>query len=203
MSLCEPWKINISDFYYLNVLRLLSLALLSGYQMDIMDIFDKDTRTGFRRAGSMQAITALIKAKQVLTEMYTTALSVAEAVRSDEAAVGSIVEFEGHFRTRNCPRDLDNFRLTGVIENDPHIYRVYKDLSGYRLVLPYDPIWLTSTTSQVMFSSGSFTCAGLCRVRGVDGAGKKLIASPYFIGVPKPNWDIAALWTHIDQSLRQ
>jgi hypothetical protein len=93
---------------------------------------------------------------------------------------GMLVSFQGLFRTKNGPsnpqdrgtRDFSNLKTA------PHIYQ---KVGSKRLVLPYDPKFMTTSTACVEFNAGQVRVGGFAQVKVVDG--HDFIASPLFIGL--------------------
>lgn len=102
--------------------------------------------------------------------------------------IGQTIEFTENFRTKNMPSPTivcsGKYALTGSLKEDPYIYL---SRNGKRIVLTLDPTWMTTSTSFANFSSGWVTVSGLATIKQID-HDHNIIATPYFLGVPKNPW---------------
>lgn len=93
---------------------------------------------------------------------------------------GAVVRFEGVFFTKNGVTNANNrySPYTGDLKRGPLVYSKAGDL---RLVLPYDPRFLTTNTAVVEMRAGRVRLGGFAQIKYKDGS--DVIASPYFIGL--------------------
>jgi hypothetical protein len=118
-----------------------------------------------------------------------------EAANSVEDPTGMMVSFEGNFRTKNGPRgrrDRSDRDLTNL-KTAPQIYQKNGSL---RLVLPYDPKFVTTTTAGVELTSGQTRVGGFALVKFRDG--NDIIASPYIIGLASTP-EVRAFWSAVSR----
>ena len=188
LAVGEPVRVNVSQFYYLNITRLAGLAFLSGHDVDLS--FIKGIRLLADTGLGMTA--ALVQFERILRSIHLNALVAEHVNLLDEAIIGATLTFEGAFRTRNLPTIDDirkgKFSMCGLLTQDPQIYRRAQEA---RLVLPIDPKWITSTTGFAEFrpSGGKGRFAGACTVAQVDLVAKTVVATPLFIGIPRSQLD--------------
>jgi len=93
---------------------------------------------------------------------------------------GLLIRFEGNFRTKNgptSPYDRTERDLSDPYKS-PH---VYQKKSGFRLVLPYDPRFVTTSTASVELNNGTTRLGGFAQIKYLkDG---DVIASPLYMGL--------------------
>lgn len=188
MSAGEPWEINVSQLYYLNIPRLSILSEFNGAFIDFSFIekYENLHAMGFHLAGLLSQYKeafALIKPKVVDADSIT-------EVKPE--LTGLTISFTGEFRTKNNP-GLDQFtegkfKMKGDIEKDPQLYQTWL---GYKLVLTIDPRWLATTTAFVNFRppGGKGQFAGIATIKQIDMDNKLVLATPLLIGIPKSPFD--------------
>jgi hypothetical protein len=98
-------------------------------------------------------------------------------------ASGTLIQFEGHFRSKNAPRlrkdgSIPMIHPSGDIEQD-HV--VYKEYRRFRLVLPLEPLWFASHSS-VGFLRRRSPIRGLGVVHQINN--HDVIASPLWLALP-------------------
>ncbi len=186
LSKLTPWKSDVSQFSYLNVPRLAILAAMQGRKIEVPL---REDQTLHSLGWKLNQV--LLEFSQVIEDIKIDAVDLpAEFVNPDEGLVGITFSFNGRFRTKNLRNyKLDRvYELSGDLNRDPHIY---KQLGAWKLVLPIDPKWVTTSTAwgEFMPSSGQRNFAGLCLVKNVDGQRQQIFATPLLIGFPKSQWD--------------
>lgn len=173
-----PWKVNISQIYYLNIPRLASLPTknLCMLNMDIMGQHKCLHSLGFELNVILREYTGVLNQLEVC----------ARPLDSDWEGftAGQIISFDDNFRTKNVPGldeyNSSKFCLTGNLDADPILY---KKVGKRKLVLTLDPKWITATTSFANFKTGRVDVAGLAVIKS---ATKQLIvATPYVLGTPR------------------
>lgn len=173
------WVSDIYNFFYINVPRILMLAEFHGVDIQDRNLVSitslKDLGGGF--IALMQSIRPIIEAT------HPKVLKVADLSRTDDD-IGRLVQFEQRFRTKNLGKVLDKGfpGFKGDLKFDPHMYG---DVGGYKLVMPFDPRWLTTATAAFHLSSGQGVFSGLCIVNSIDHSAKTILCSPLVIGHPK------------------
>lgn len=121
----------------------------------------------------------LSKLRGVLSNWSLAAYNWEDAVMMLDDPSGLLVRFEGVFRTKNGPshsQDRSERDLSDPYKA-PHVYRRSK---GWRLVLPYNLKFITTSTASQAFVSGSYRMGGFAVVKEIRG--NDVIASPLFIG---------------------
>lgn len=114
---------------------------------------------------------------------------------------GLLISFNSVFRTKNgINSPLANTpipTLTGNLNNDPHIYRSDR---FKKLIIPYDPRWLTTSTAFCEFRppSGQQRISGLGIIKSVNDS--TIVASPIIMGLPSTSCDGAILRRLIGES---
>lgn len=181
------WIPKFSQLYYINLPRISIIAAYNGIviNFDFMERFCCLHKIGF------QLNSVMIQIKDTLQNMtiYATPLP----TDLSKVDIGQNIEFTETFRTKNMPAPdvvcSGRYSLKGTLDYDPHIYL---NRNGNKLILTLDPTWMTTTTSFVDFSSGRVTVSGVAAVKQIEG--HTIIATPYFLGIPKTPWD--DLWNN-------
>lgn len=180
----EPWKINVSQIYYLNIPRLSILSEFSGIPVDFDFLKDyKDLHSiGFQLASVLHQFKEIFKKINLSISEDTSLITI------NNHLLGNTISFNSEFRTKNNPR-LDYYQesksiLTGNIDKDPQIY---KQLLDFKLVLTIDPKWLATTTAFVNFrpSGGRGMFSGIATIKQIDFDSKTILATPLMIGIPR------------------
>lgn len=98
----------------------------------------------------------------------------------EELQVGSYwFSASANFRSKKIQGQPDLLKAWEKLESI--IYRKFKD---WKLICLIDPKWITTTTSQVTLSSGSFFSMGLIHINRIEYDRKIALASPLFLGAP-------------------
>jgi hypothetical protein len=133
----------------------------------------------------------LVEYGDVVRQLHVRAVPASDISNISDSLTGVVTSFDVTFRTRNVPMpeefETGERRLTGDLQSDPV---VYKSFGGYKLVLPIDPRWITTSTAWSAFRppGGTQRFAGLAIVKTVDAADSSVIATPVFLGSPNgPN----------------
>jgi len=181
----NSWSPPISQLCYINIPRLSILAGLYNKQVPSpLEIAAYNLHSlGIELLYLMQFF------KQLLEDIQPHALSFEDITTFDNSYIGATFGFNTNFRTKNgvYVEDVqDNrFTLKGDLRHDPYIYHKFKH---FKLILPINPRWITTTTAICQFSSGQVRFAGLCVVKAMNGNGD-VVASPLVLGTPKSIWD--------------
>lgn len=188
LSIGKPLEINVIDFYYLNIPRLLSFSIIQDYDYNanylkecssVDYLIDLPNRSfeGYHRL--------LYYVKNIIKNIKFKTIDVDDIKQFNKKLIGTMVSFKHSFYTKNVPGiDIikQNFSIKGDIDRDPCIY--YKIHNKIKFLLQIDPKWLTSSTSFTTFKSGRGTFSGVGIIKDVKQG--YIIATPLFIGIPKP-----------------
>lgn len=179
----QPWSVNVSQLYYLNIPRLAALPNKNGslLNMDIMGSHRCLHDMGYELGYILQQY------KEILNRLEICAAPLGPSF--DGLKPGQVISFDDKFRTKNVPGPDEcrqsSYSLTGDLDRDPILYL---KRGGKKLVLTLDPRWMTTTTSFVNFRMGWVDLAGLAVVKA--SGGETVIATPYMLGTPKNEfWD--------------
>lgn len=174
-----PWTSDIYNFFYINLPRVLMLAEVVGCKIDEPALFYV-TNFNALGGGYIQLIQLV---KPVIEKVHPNVITL-DLLSLTDKDVGLIVKFDKRFRTKGLGKVLTNgfSGFTGDLRKDPHIYT---DCNKYKLVMPIDPHWITTTTAGVHLSSGQGVFSGLCVVNSIDDRNKIVLCSPLVIGHPK------------------
>ncbi|MFT8781906.1 hypothetical protein [Acetobacter syzygii] len=179
------WRQKIHYLNYINIPRLELECLRNGYKIKNIPkitgwLYHMGQQTGIITA-SFQGILTRIDIASIDIEK----IRYPDDNKYKDNLIGAIISFNENFRTKNGvhPPVLRGAppTLTGDIEKDPHIY--YEN-SFLKLIMPYDPRWITTSTAFGDFrpSSGQQKMTGLAVIKNV--AGSNIIASPIVLGFP-------------------
>lgn len=180
----EPWKINVSQIYYLNIPRLSILSEFCGISVDFDFLKDyKDLHSiGFKLSSVLHQF------KNLFTKISPSIFEDSLIVNIENSLIGRTISFNSEFRTKNGLR-LDYYqdgrtKLTGNIDKDPQIY---KKLLDFKLILAIDPKWVATTTAFVNFSppGGRGMFSGIATIKQIDFDSKVILATPLMIGIPR------------------
>ncbi len=183
MNLGEPWKVNFSQIYYMNIPRIEILAALKGISFEGNVPKEKCLHSlGWDLNYLMSKVSGLMNVLSFHAVPFNTKLQ--------KLCVGQIVEINDKFRTKNVPTvDIvmqNKYYPKGDLEEDAHLYN---DNGGVRRYLTIDPNWLATTTAFVNFRGGWIDIAGLGIITNIDVKLKKIIVTPYVLGIPKTPYD--------------
>jgi hypothetical protein len=120
--------------------------------------------------------------------MVVNAIDVREIIDPfKQAPEGLFISYYQMCRTKNGGSENPNDVTSYSFDRSPLIYL---DSNGYRYVLPYDPIWLTTNTATGTVRTGVSRLAGIAIIKVIDRARKHIIATPLLFGIPSlMNWD--------------
>ncbi|MBD5136630.1 MAG: HNH endonuclease [Lachnospiraceae bacterium] len=178
----KPWNVNFSQIYYMNIARIGMFAAQQGLFIPNEIENNKCLHSlGWELNNIMYKIKKLIEALEINTGEL--------AGDFDKLKVGQFVTINGNFYTKNVPSASDvcanKYHATGDLKNDAHLHRKY---GLVKCILTLNPRWIATTTAFVGFKSGRLEVAGFGLITSMDE--KKVIITPYVLGVPKCefNW---------------
>ena len=176
-----PWTNEIYNFFYINLPRMVMLAEVMGCGIDDPSLFHI---SDLNKLGGGY-IPLMRSLRPVIERTHPNVLAL-DSLSFTGDEVGVIVSFDQRFRTKNLGKALTKgfAGFTGDVAEDPHIYT---DCNGYKVVMPIDPRWVTTSTAGVHLSSGQGLFSGLSVVNSIDVKNKIVMCSPLLIGHPK-NW---------------
>ncbi len=181
----EPWDSNISQPYYYNIPRLGILAAQHGFVIENPLLGQNKNLIEY----GLELNAVLLGLESLLRDIEPRAIPLRSLSVFSSDLVGTILSFEGGFRTKGVPypHNLNSFRMQGDPLKDPHLYR--KSHSG-RLIMSINPKWIATSTGFGDLTRGNMRCAGLCFVKRWNQASRDLVASPLLIGFPQPRHGI-------------
>jgi hypothetical protein len=100
-----------------------------------------------------------------------------------EHFIGKVIGFDENFRTKNYRNYVGS--IYDDIDKDPHIY---KQLNGIKWIFTIDPKWITTSTAQSEFCSGTTRFSGLAMIKSITK--KEVICTPLVLGIKKSEWGI-------------
>jgi hypothetical protein len=159
---------------YINIPRLHHYIALSQQSVELPTYFDAGI------PGEGYIYDELQGMRRAIARMRFPAVGWWEAADLVADPTGLLVSFEGQFRTKNGPEERGDRRARDLsdLETAPHIYRKEQ---GLKLILPYDPKFVTTSTAGVELTSGHIRVGGFAHIkfRRED----EIVASPYIIGL--------------------
>lgn len=183
MNIGQPWKVNFSQIYYMNIPRIEMLAAMQGI------IFSGEVPKGrclHSLGWDLNSLMAQVSG--LMNDLSFNAASL--NVKWDKLCVGQIVEINDKFRTKNVPAPdkvmKKRYSPTGDLQKDAHLY---SNSEWGRRVLTIDPNWLATSTAFVNFSIGWVDVAGMGIVTYINNEEKIMLITPYVLGVPKTPYD--------------
>lgn len=181
LSVGTPWSLKLSQVHYLNIPRLSILFALHGHALN--SNLDIEVTGDLNSLGGMPLIRIMSGFTQLINELEPSTIELMKIKSPDDRLIGSVVGFDENFRTKNYTYDFK--ALTGDIERDPYIY---KKANGLKWVLQIDPKWITTSTSQVAFRSGTARFAGLAIVKSIKE--NEILCTPLVLGIEKSEWGV-------------
>lgn len=181
-SLSRPdWFDRIHYLQFINIPR---LATMLGNPNLVADL-QLDPRVGFREQG-MRLAPIMGWLERALSNASIEALPLEQVLPPSEDLIGQIISFEGRCYTKNGvdagqtvePKLLANFDP----KRSPHFYM---KAGLTRVIFPYDPLWITTSTAYCDFRNGATRFAGLGLVKGVNDAATEMFVSPLVVAFPK------------------
>jgi hypothetical protein len=164
----------VSSLIFINIPRLHHLIAQTKQGVSLPTYFDDGI------PGDGYIAPGLHGLERAIARLRFPALEWNEASKQFDDPTGLIVSFEGQFRTKNGPsgrRDRRERDLTNL-KSAPHIYQKLGEL---KLVLPYDPKFITTSTAGVELTSGRCRVGGFASIK--KRVGDDIIASPFIIGL--------------------
>lgn len=179
------WAKNFSALIYVNLPRLAQIALLKGiptalpYMPSDEYLFNIDDLGGAR---------ATMAVENVIASLALRAVPLDDVIDASSDLTGLVVEFETIFHTKNGISWQHGRPSTPPSnwKNGPHIWT---KLGKRRLVLPYDPRWITTGTAIATFRAGKRKLGGMALVKEGDPNEEVVLASPLLIGIPESAFD--------------
>jgi hypothetical protein len=181
-SLSRPdWLDRIHYAQFINVPRL-------GAMLSAGDLFQQtglDAARGFRGEGSRIA-TISASLENALRRASIEALPLDEVMPPSEELAGQLISFEHRCYTKNGvdagevvnPKLLSTFSPT----RSPHFYI---KLDKTKVIFPYDPAWVTTSTAYGDFRGGTRRFAGLGLVKFVSEDQTEVRVSPLVVAFPR------------------
>jgi hypothetical protein len=180
------WDSGFAAISYINVPRLAMWSAGGGLDVDLSVLDDvanlHDLRWGLNRV--------LHDVRGILNEMSFQAVSIDDIPRISGDFTGATMAFDRQFFTKNgadLPEDGPQKPISTQWTKAPHIHC---KIGSWRVVVAYDPKWLTTTTAYAEFRRGNRRFKGIGIVKEVDQAQRLVIISPMVMGTPKPDFDI-------------
>jgi hypothetical protein len=178
----QPWSGEFAALHYINVPRLAWLASKCHVEVP--------SELGHELPGPTSPMTMgyYVMVDDLLKRLRPAAVPLERVEDLSKVPDGELVSFlNRRARTRNYREHEPNKRtrdLTGKLGKDP---LAYVDIANARLMLPIDPIYITTNTAMGDFRSGSLTLAGLGIVKEhsgeLDGKSAIVVATPLALGL--------------------
>lgn len=183
MNTGQPWKVNFSQIYYMNIPRIEMQAALQGIS------FNRTISRGqclYDLGWNLNDL--MLQVSGYMNTLSFKAMSLNTSWK--DLCVGLTVEINGTFRTKNVP-EADavmkrKYYPVGDLEKDAHLYT---SRGNEKRVLTIDPNLLTTSTAFVNFRGGWVEVAGIGIITHKDEKQKLMIITPYVLGVPKTPFD--------------
>jgi hypothetical protein len=176
------WRGDFSAIHYVNVPR---VAWLAGKKKVP---FPEELGRQLHEPVGPLTIPYYAALEELLKRIRPTVISIDRLDDISHVREGRLLAFGNRrLRTRNYRADRPVDRGTSSTSDLLKDPLAYADVGRIRLVMPFDPQFVTSNTAVAEFRSGSLTCAGLCQLKSKpgmrDGNKEVLIASPFVLGL--------------------
>ncbi|KZB52429.1 HNH endonuclease [Thalassospira xiamenensis] len=179
----KPWDSEFSNINYMNIPRIAMIAASANQQLssilpdNVVNLHD----LGFE----LNRVT--LEVQRSLRHIFRNAVPIEELASIDGDYRGLLVSFDRRFYTKNgppIPEKGKQFVISEEWENAPHLHGRVGQL---KVILAYDPRWITTTTAYGEFNRGNSSFKGLGIVKEVDTEQGLIFLSPLLIGLPKSN----------------
>ncbi|MEO1242767.1 MAG: hypothetical protein AAFX54_12735 [Pseudomonadota bacterium] len=179
------WLTRLSTIHFANVPRLAQLDTDEPLSEEVMQTLND----GFPTQGMI--IRELVSLEKAIASADVSAIPIEDIVPASEEIIGCTISFHRSCYTKNGMFDKDNFDLSTVRNFDPKKSpHIYTKIGTTKIILPYDPRWVTTNTAYSDFRSGHTKFAGLGIVKRVSLDASQIVVSPLLIGLPRhPAWD--------------
>jgi hypothetical protein len=182
LALSEPFP-EIQAVSYVNLPRLIDMAERRGITTEWPTL--EPGQWLHDLGGSTRMVMSL--AKRVIGALSIEALPINALAAVDIDASGLMVSFaKQRFFTKNGPRLERSRSKPYPLDNWQRAPHLHTKIGGRKVVLVYDPRWLTATTAFVEMNNGQTTFAGLAVLKVAHPDDPIVIASPIVLGWPKP-----------------
>ncbi|GJE60561.1 hypothetical protein [Methylobacterium trifolii] len=175
------WLHRIHYAQYINVPRLSTILNIA----DSMKNLGLDSTKGFRGLG-MQIAPVSGHLEASIATSSIKAIPIHDLMPPSDEIIGETISFDQRCYTKNgvdagttvAPSLLANFDPN----KSPHFY--FK-ISKIKIIFPYDPAWVTTSTAYCDFRSGSASFAGLGVVKRIDIKENQVFVSPVIVALPR------------------
>ncbi|ARE37728.1 hypothetical protein A0W34_29835 (plasmid) [Rhodococcus sp. BH4] len=175
---------RIDTVHYANVPRLRHLLSSHEIVLDLPDLSLPGERDMMELLAVMDSIT------RGLARVALPVKKLTQEFRMRSLDVGDLLVFDRRVFTLNGPSPGETPSLTGDYDVDPLIHFTKR---GVRIVMPYDPVYVTTSTAYSDFKSRHIQMVGLCvikrRGKPTDAPHRKktpkvqFVASPLVLGL--------------------
>jgi hypothetical protein len=184
------WGRQFSALTYVNIPRLSIMASQAGFDLDCPVDIEGDKPLflyGYEINYIMSYFSKLIESLSI------PALPLRHLLAAKEIdSVGAIVSFKEVFRTKNGPdipmKGQKTLAINADWEKSPHVY--FKS-NNKKIVMVYDPCWVTTSTAHCELKDGTTTLVGIGLVKKITR--DLMFVSPLVLGLPKPLFDLDAI----------
>jgi hypothetical protein len=178
----RPWKRRWHMIHYMNLPRLSMLADDSEkpFNVTLPEGFKALCELGWDLGYVIKDI------QRVFEQIEVQAVRLRSLVKLDSSMRGGFVYFSERYYAKNVPTPdaaMAGSVLTGRIEKDPHIHFKW---AGYKIILPIEPRWITTSTAFGDFCHRGFSSevlSGIFQVKSIDQAKALVVGSPLLLGV--------------------
>lgn len=143
-----------------------------------------ETRNGFPKGNMIWHLSQL---GDIVSSLHIGAIELSDLFPLSEDFIGNVISINEMFYTKNGViqgrEDRRDIVESFDVKKSPHIYL---KLDGFKVISPYDPRWVTTSTAFSAFRGGRQRFAGLFVLKSIDFDEHQLILSPLVMGLPIP-----------------
>lgn len=189
----RPWDSGFGSISYVNIPRLAiwgvgqEVGLDVSIAADVVNLCDMGTGLGC----------LLSKIQNVLRGLSFQALPLERAVELGQDFTGATVSFERQFFTKNGPQIPTRGQSVPISSDWKKAPHIHCKLGKWRVVVVYDPRWITTSTAFNEFRGGSRRFKGIGIVKEVNERDHLVFVSPLFIGFSKPVLDLSQMYDSV------
>lgn len=182
----RPWDSGFGGISYMNIPRLAMWGAGQGLKIDVSFLADVANLhdMGFDLTRLMYEI------EQALKHLSFRAVPLEQAVELEQDFTGATVSFERQFFTKNGPHVPAKGQSVPISSDWKKAPQIHCKLGKWRVVVVYDPRWITTSTAYVEFAAGTRRFKGIGIVKEVNERDSLVFVSPLFIGFPKSPFDL-------------
>ncbi|WP_143596427.1 hypothetical protein [Tistlia consotensis] len=179
------WMERLSTVHFANVPRLAHMLPSNAISDRLVRILENGFPTQGMIVRELVAVESAIKSAQLR------AIPIDQIMPPTDDIVGALISFHHACFTKNGITERRSTDQSLIMDFDPSKSpHFYIKLGDVKLIFPYDPRWITTSTAHSEFRAGRTKLAGLGVVKRISDDLSEVVISPLVVGLPRhPAWD--------------